>query len=501
VHIVRNTEQDVFVEWLRVGTAGETTTLAKFALPPERATRFEVVTAPDQFIRFSTAGSRPLTVRAADLLATDVWHVQPFDAASQLALWGSAGHVPRLPVGAVLITAEAAACATALTFRLGIIATTHRDITRPILITEDVARCRWIFIGLTPGSFQASLRAAHGVSGRREFRVVAGESTEISIPPPLVTVSGVVSLNEERVSEGRLEFLNSRSSVVASVEADGSYNLGLDEDGPYSVTLRLRNRSLKPIETSLVPGANSFDVDIDDAQADTRLTLRVIGLDQKVQTEIEIRSQANVVLSTIPAGADTYERRGLPFGTHRVSARQPGASSDWQEFDLSAAQPVATADVALTRATRSITLRYVDGEPVTNAGFQNTSARPEEIVPGTYSLASVAPNTELVIRPPSGPPLCKIVPAAGDVEAIAPPGRSVTLRFATAPVSIEEVKIASEGWDCPVRLGAFLKTPFRSGQVEVLNAPPDDVIIIHLRDGVHRVVVQPDGVALVPAKQ
>lgn len=188
-------------------------------------------------------------------------------------------------------------------------------------------------------------------------------------------------------------------------------------------------------------------------------------------------------------------------------ARQPGATSDWQVVELSAAQPEALVDLVLTRTTRTLTLRYRDGEPVTSAGFSSfTTAPAEEVAPGTYSLAMVPPQTELVIRPPLGAPLCKIVHAVGDVEAVVEPKRTVILRFEDPRVSAANVRIATATMDCPVPLERFVKTPFGAGpdktrQIEILNAPADDVLIVHARDAVHRVIVSPDGVALVPAKQ
>jgi hypothetical protein len=509
VQLIRDAHVDVVVESLQIGADGTTTILSKQTLPRDGATSIAIVDTPEHWLRFTTARQKPLTIPAGDLLATDVWHVQVFQPRDHLSLWGAAGHVPRVPTGATLITGETAACATAQTFRLGLRMTIAVGAS-PFLqtmATDDVARCRWIFLGLAPTEYEAALRNPQGSSGRREFRVVTGETTHVLIPPPLVTVSGVATLNKQPVPEGNLQFRNAGGvSSLARLEADGSYHMALDEDGRYSVTLRVPYKAFKPMTASFVRGTNTFDIEIDDAEADSRLTVRVTGIDRSLPTGIEIRGRDGLISGTIPAGGDTFERRGLPFGLHRVSAHQAEATSDWHGFELTAAQPTVTADLALTRATRSITLRYVDGEPVTSAGFSNTSARPEEITPGTYSLAGVAPDTELVIRPPSGAPLCKVVPANGDVEAIAFPGRSITLRFQNRAVSVDEVRIRAEGSDCSVPLARFLKSSLKPGpsqttQLELLNAPPDEMLTIFTRNGGFRVTVPEDGVVLVPGKQ
>jgi hypothetical protein len=146
----------------------------------------------------------------------------------------------------------------------------------------------------------------------------------------------------------------------------------------------------------------------------------------------------------------------------------------------------------------------VDGEPVTRAGFGLNPARPEETAPGTYSLASVPRDTALVVSPPTGAPICRMVPATGHLEVTVFPGRSLTLRFQNRRVNVGDVRIAAEA-DCPMPLDAFRKSPLRVGaqtaDVEVLNAPPGESLTIYTRDGAYQASVSPDGIVFIPAKQ
>jgi hypothetical protein len=157
--------------------------------------------------------------------------------------------------------------------------------------------------------------------------------------------------------------------------------------------------------------------------------------------------------------------------------------------------------LSLSRASRQITLRYADGEPVISAGFGYTP-RPEETVPGTYSLASIPAQTRLLIWPPLGTRLCRVVPASGHIEATVFPGRPVTLRFQNRSITVDDVRISTPA-DCPIPLGLFLKSPLRVGpqtaDIEVLNAPPDELLTIHTRDGVYRATVGADGVVVIPS--
>ena len=231
------------------------------------------------------------------------------------------------------------------------------------------------------------------------------------------------------------------------------------------------------------------------------------GADPSVKIDVDIRSTdgISVVSTSIPPGETTTIRRALSFGTHRVVALQPGATSELQVVELSAEQLTAAVDLTLTRNARSITLRYSDGEPVVHASFSNVFSAPEEVVPGTYSLATVVAGTELVIKPPSGAPLCRIVHAQGDVQVVTDLGRSLILQFEDPRATPDNVRIAtgSES-NCPVPLGRFLKTSFtagpgRSRRVEVLNAPADPVLTIHTPDGAQQVMVPADGLVIVPA--
>lgn len=467
-----------------------------------------VVSVPfhqDAVFRFSTNQKQPVTVAARDLIDGDTWHVIQDSRTGALSLWSSAGHVATMPAAAVVITAESPACSPAQQFRLSSLMTAGARVPVPLVMTPDVARCRWIVFGLAPGSYEAALFGPDGSQGKREFRVLEGKPSDVTIAPPAVTVSGVVTINGRPVTKGVMRFSRDVQAWTVLIDETGSYELKLDEDGEYVLTMVRPFSRFEPLTVRLASGPNIFDWNINDPSADSQIAVSVTGLDRSSDTEIEFEFDgARLPGSVIPAGNNILLRTGLPFGTYRVAARQPGGSSDWRDVALTEAAPMAAITLSIARASRSITLRYADGEPVVSAGLGFPVPRPEETAPGTYSLASIPPQTHLVIWPPLGTRLCRVVPASGDIEATVHAGRSVTLRFQNRGIAVDDVRI-STALDCPIPLGIFLKSPLRVGaetaDVEVLNAPPDEVLTIHTRDGVHRVAVRADGSAFIPAKR
>ena len=569
VRLIRDTAQDIMVELLTLSTDGVLTSLARGPLPPDPMPAITIVGGADAWVRFSTPDRAPLTVRAADLPSPEGWRLPPLRAGSELFLTVEASALPpvfyqlsgpfladirvrdasatvhglpsgtyeltpvyeglvkgepvsvtlthaqttavfvkREAVGAVVLTARDDTCAMAETFVLAARLAMRKSlpVRGEIINTTDVATCRWRVGGLWPGIYEASLRTARGLAGRIEFRIAPDETTEAAIEVPAVTVSGLVSVNDKPRPNAMLMFQRPDSTVLAPVRPDGTYEIALDEDGRYDVSLRADGKTIVRRAT-FIRGANTLDFVIKDAAVATELTVRVSGADPSVKIDLDIRSTdgISVVSTSIPPGETTTIRRALAFGTHRVVALQPGATSELHVVEFSAEQLTAAVDLTLTRNARSITLRYSDGEPVVHASFSNVFSAPEEVAPGTYSLATVVAGTELVIKPPSGAPLCRIVHAQGDVQVVTDPGRSLILQFEDPRATPDNVRIAT-GLEsaCPVPLGRFLKTsvtagPGRSRRVEVLNAPADPVLTIHTPDGAHQVMVPADGLVIVPA--
>lgn len=493
IRVVRDTEDAVTLQ------ASDTSQSLPFA------TVVSIPFGPDTEFRFATERGKPLTVHARDLVAGDTWHVVQDLQSDALFLWASAGHLTSLPTRATVITAEAAACSPAQMFRFAKIITVRSRVLMTLLSTNEVTRCRWMIVGLQPGEYDASLHSPDGSSGRHEFRIVEGKPTEVTIAPPAVTVTGVVTINGKPITNGVMQFRRDMSAWTVIIDEVGSYRFNADDDGDYALVMLRPFSRFEPITVALARGPNVFDWNIDDASADSQVTVHVTGNDPTEETEIAFEAGGKrVETSYIPIGKDTVTRMGLPFGTYRVVARQPGGTSEWREVEVLETAPSAAVKLSIARANRSITLRYADGEPVTSAGFGFTSPRPPEMVPGTYSLSSIPPETQLLIWPPLGTRLCRVVPPSGHIEATVHPGRSITLRFQNRRIAVDDVRIATEA-DCPIPLGMFLKSPLRVGpqtaDIEVLNAPPDEVLTIHMRDEVHRATVGADGIVFIPARQ
>jgi hypothetical protein len=503
IELIADDAENIGFETYAVAADGTRTLTARHVLPA--GSRFPLkVDGRINLIEFSNRDRPPLSVPMADLALADVWHLERRGA--DVFIWSAAARLGRFQSAATVITAETAACANADTFLLGVMSTYGIRAAIPFLRTKEIARCRWVLLGLPAQQLlEASLRSEQGSSGRREFRVVPKKTTEVTIPPPAVTLSGAITINGKPIADGMAQFRRAPETWAVDLQPGGSYQVTFDHEGEYTLALLRPLSRFKPVTLTLARGANTFDWNIEDPSADSEVTVRVTGHDRTEDIEIEIQRDGKPVGSGfIRGGSDTFRRTGLAFGKYRVAARQPNGASDWQDVELSAEAPSAAVTVSIVRGVRSITLRYADGEPVINAGFGFSAARPQETVPGTYSLSSIAPNTELLIRPPSGAPICRVVPATGDLEATVFPGRAVTLRFENRRVSVNEVRIATEA-DCPMPLGVFLKSPLRVGSesadVEVLNGPPDESLTIYTRDGAFRATVPPDGIVWLPAKQ
>lgn len=502
---IRETPHDVVVELVRI-TGKQETVLARNSLLPDRVTTIDVVRSSDYWLRITSEERAPLLIAATDALSGDIWHVPEVPPTRPTVIWATAGSIDRPAFGGAIITADPAACRDGEVFAVRYpsfkSATSYND----LWTTSDLKRCRWVVAGIA-GTHEATLRGARGFAGTRSFSPRPRETASVLVSPPAVVVSGIVTINGTPPQDAHLALTRPSATVRVPLRSDGSFEAALDQPGAYQLLLIIPNARMRPTSSTFSIGTNEVVWDINDKAANTRVTVRVSGHDPSLPTDIEIRQDDNLTLDAIAAGSDTLEQRGLSFGTHRIIARQADATSDWQPFQLSAEQPTATIGIALTRSTRTLALRYPDGEPIMSAGFvSNTMVRPAEIAPGTYSLASIPEGTRLVIRPPSGAPLCKVVPPAGDVTAISSRGRSVTLRFEGRSVNTEEIEIAPEGSDCPVALDRFLKSPVRhdgdgTTQLDILNAPTDDVLMIHLREGLYRVIVPGDGSVVIPAKQ
>jgi hypothetical protein len=507
IHLVGTAQEGIAVETLALSSDGSSRRTGAFVLLFESSLALKL-DGTFQLIQLSSQGRGTLTLTATDLAAAPVWHVGKLAmGTTSVFVWSAASRVGgALPRGSVIITAQSAACGSAETFRLGIVMGPPTvPALLPLVNSNDVGSCRWVAIGLPPGTYDAALRNASGSSGRQGFRVVANQITEVVIQPPAVTVSGVVTINGKPVSGGRVQFRRDMTFQAIVLQDDGSYSATFDDAGDFMLVMLAPLTRLKPATVTLARGANVFDWPIDEPSAESELAVQLRGHDRLTDTGIEIQANGTVLTRIfIPAGEDTVTQKGLPFGKYKVFARQPNAASDVSAVELSATTPSANVTLSLERSTRSITLRYIDGEPVSNAGFGNTTHGPEETAPGTYSLASVAANTELLVRPPTGAPLCRIVPREGEIHATVMPGRSLTLKFHDRRVSIDSVKIESEG-GCPVSILLFLKTPLRMGpdtaEVEVLNAPPDESLVIHTRDAAYRTTVGTEGIVFIPAKQ
>jgi hypothetical protein len=165
-----------------------------------------------------------------------------------------------VPAGALLVSADPASCLVPSTLTLARVEKSSYGI-----VSRQTGACRWVIDGLPAGSYEVGLTNTRGSGGRVRFDYVPGQPTELPIPPPAATVTGVVRINGQPVAGAKITLLgrplqNGLPTVVTN--ADGSYEATIADAGLYSMRLGGDDVYGRSERATFTEGSNRYDWDI-----------------------------------------------------------------------------------------------------------------------------------------------------------------------------------------------------------------------------------------------
>jgi len=181
-------------------------------------------------------------------------------------------------------------------------------------------------------------------------------------------------------------------------------------------------------------------------------------------------AQATIVLRMRDSGTEHRVRGGGPFriedvplGAYRVFAYGPSGrvSRAMQTFEVDRTRPEASVSLDMTENRAELQVRDADGQLarvlVTAWGGLPLPGRFTAIGPGRFSLAGIAPGSDIRIRPVAGGmPACRIAPLDAEVAVTLGRGRTVEVAFERRGVSGPVGTLSGvEGSDCPVPFAFF----------------------------------------------
>jgi hypothetical protein len=180
--------------------------------------------------------------------------------ATEAQLWLVAAESMESPLGTVESvslprTAALSQSGTPLSSRLVLLAKQPVDST-----------CTWTFKALQPGNYVVSLKAPAGSGGSERF-LVNGNTVQVTIPAPSVTVSGLATSNGKPVIRGDVQFVRfliplETPFVQVATDDQGKYTAVLDRPGEYDVRLSAASprRAVLSERRTLTAGPNNVDL-------------------------------------------------------------------------------------------------------------------------------------------------------------------------------------------------------------------------------------------------
>ena len=220
--------------------------------------------------------------------------------------------------GSLLVSADPSACLAPSTLNLAGVSP-HGSSNG--IQSLQTSRCRWVVTGLPSGTYELGLTHARGSGGRVRFDLVSTEASEVRIPAPPVTVTGIVRINGEPVSGAQITFTsqpiqNGFPKVVTN--QDGTFEATLPEAGP--VRLRLNGNDVygQSRQALFDTGENRIEWEITGGT----LVIRDARGSRREPFSIDVWFENGFQgwsALLFPAGR---ELRGAPFGTHRIAIRR-----------------------------------------------------------------------------------------------------------------------------------------------------------------------------------
>ena len=142
--------------------------------------------------------------------------------------------------------------------------------------------------GLNAGSYEVGLTHAPGSGGRVRFDYVPGQLTELRIPAPAVTLTGVVRINGQAVRDASIMFMT------------------------------------RPLQ-SVTPGVNRLEWDI---TGGTLVVRDLRASERTIDDTISIWYNGGFQGGSAPSFGSNRELRGAPFSTHRVAIKRGSAPEE-----------------------------------------------------------------------------------------------------------------------------------------------------------------------------
>ena len=547
---------DVTLEWMTLSEQGRTTLLASGIASLPGA--IPVADVDDRVVRFLRSGSSPVTVTASDLLREKTWSLPVAVPGGEL-VWRVESaivvpvsyyvsgrrklairrdgrrivSVPGLPpgeyqiatvyegglvgstrvahvntgesafvflendlVGAADISGSSTGCLDSVELSI-LLAETKSTVLR-----ARGSDCRWRIAGLSPGTYEAVLRARTGSAGRQRFTITAQTVTEVAVPSPTVQVAGIVLLKHEPVNDATLAFEHAQGAMsTTTTDASGRYLASLDKAGEYRVVLRAASTTPKTRKITLIEGWNDLDWSIPPGGT---LTIDVRGGRADTPITVLVESRSSSKMDAIGAGEQPrIEKTGLEFETYHVSAAQGnvGVSREVKAVVLTEEHPEAVVEVELVESRSVLTItdpmgalvRQASIRPISPSGLGPVGRAPREMQPGVYALDGLPPGTQLRIRSAGFAPVCRTVRLNENVSATLTEGRPLTLQLPTGMTLADMALIRVSGLagsDCPLNLAdlepKLLVAPSRGQAITVaIDHSPGALVTIQV-DGQSR---------------
>ena len=127
--------------------------------------------------------------------------------------------------------------------------------------------CIWTFNALQPADYVVSLDALTGSGGAESFSVKGAGTVHVTIPAPMVTVSGRAMSSGKPVIGGEVQFVRfliplETPFVHVTTDGQGRYTAVLDRPGEYQVRLSIASprRALVSERRTLTAGENRIDI-------------------------------------------------------------------------------------------------------------------------------------------------------------------------------------------------------------------------------------------------
>ncbi len=375
------------------------------------------------------------------------------------------------PVGAISVSATGQCPSDA---DLHLLRLTGNSRSHDDTVLAHSTGCRWSLSGLQPGSYIASIQSPRGAIGRADFQLREQQSVQITTVPSRVTLDGTIRVNGKPAPRAVIfaRKLDDPLEVRTTADLLGQFILHVDDAGLYDFRPVIDNDVVirQSLRRQLSAGPTSITLELSLGSASIRLS----GQDPSRPATVTLRNGHSTYSSTSIPNPLTIA--GIPPGHYDVSAVQSAASRlvslRATGIDVQASAQATAVDLPMGLNSSHLLLRTTSNAPVRGAilttipmaSRRGASDSAIELAPGDYSLSTYPVGTHLNIIPsPPLLPLCRLVPASGQVRVDIPVGRPAELRFVGPTFNVFSPSMGGlDGIptsDCTVPFSHFTFTP------------------------------------------